>query len=207
MWPCASPGSVRYTSVRQLPRSRWLRCAGRPPVTAQAPMAMRILQFFLNSRSTSTFSALQMPPSIRPMSHGPQCLMSVSGERSNSTRSSSGNRRSSISRNDMWQPKQPASEVVARRNFFFSVMLRLCRRARRIIQRLRADRTFVIAALTDGHAKAHALYQDYAHRADMHRLVFKCDVGVLEQTGFGLDDELLGDAAPGQRKYIFAVHF
>jgi hypothetical protein len=38
-----------------------------------------------NSRSTCTFSALHRPPSMRPMSQGPQCLMSVIGERSNST--------------------------------------------------------------------------------------------------------------------------
>ena len=43
--------------------------------------------------------------------------MSVSGERSNSISSSSANSRSSMSRNDMWQPKQPASEVVATLSF------------------------------------------------------------------------------------------
>ena len=69
-------------------RSRWLRCAGRPPLTAQAPMATSILQLTRNSRSTCTFSALQTPPSMMPMSQRPQCLMSVSGERSNSTSSS-----------------------------------------------------------------------------------------------------------------------
>jgi hypothetical protein len=42
--------------------------------------------------------------------------MSVSGERSNSTCSISVNRRSSMSSSDMWQPKQPASEVVATRS-------------------------------------------------------------------------------------------
>ena len=64
--------------------SRWLRIAGRPPLIAQAPTATRILALARNSRSTCTFSALQTPPSISAMSQGPQCLMSVSGERSNS---------------------------------------------------------------------------------------------------------------------------
>ena len=50
---------------------------------------------------------------MRPMSQWPTVLMSVSGERSNSTCSSSSSRRSSMSRKDMWQPKQPASETVA----------------------------------------------------------------------------------------------
>src|SRR5450759_480306 len=80
---------------------------------AQAPTAMSILQLARNSRSTCTFSALHSPPSIKPMSHGPQCLMSVNGERFSSTCSSNATSRSSISRKDIWQPKQPASEVVA----------------------------------------------------------------------------------------------
>jgi hypothetical protein len=58
---------------------------------------------------------------------GPQCLMSVSGERSNSTRSSSSNSRSSMSSSDMWQPKQPASEVVAMRSFGRALILVLHR--------------------------------------------------------------------------------
>jgi len=36
-------------------------------------------------------------------------LISVSGERSNSTSSSKSNKRSSMSRNEVWQPKQPAT--------------------------------------------------------------------------------------------------
>src|SRR3989338_5051528 len=86
---------------------------------AQEPIAISILQFLRNSYSTCTFSALQMPPSIRPMSQGEQCLISVIGERSNSTSSSSVSSRSSMSSRDMWQPKQPASEVVAILSFGF----------------------------------------------------------------------------------------
>ena len=65
------------------PTSRWLRFAGRPPLIAGADRD-RTWQLARSSRSTCTFSALQTPPSISPMSQGPQCLMSVSGERSNS---------------------------------------------------------------------------------------------------------------------------
>jgi hypothetical protein len=39
-------------------------------IDAQAPMAISTLQLRRNSRSTWMFSALQMPPSIRPMSQG-----------------------------------------------------------------------------------------------------------------------------------------
>jgi hypothetical protein len=41
--------------------------------------------------------------------------MSVIGDRSNSAIFASSNKHSSMSRNDVWQPKQPASEVVAMR--------------------------------------------------------------------------------------------
>jgi len=95
--------------------SRRLRIAGKPPVIAQAPMATRILALARNSRNTCTFSALHTPPSISAISQGPQCLMSVNGDRSNSAIFASSNMRSSMSRNDVWQPKQPASEVVAMR--------------------------------------------------------------------------------------------
>src|SRR5512139_2673257 len=195
-WP--TPGSVRYTSCRHWPRSRWLRCAGSPPVTAHAPMATRILQLARNSRSTCTFSALHMPPSTMPMSQGPQCLMSVSGERSNSTRSSSGNSRSSMSRNDMWQPKQPASDVVAMRSLrgTASATGRL-RLARREVGGLLADRRPVEAPLADRHVEALALAQDHADRADAHRLVGRRGVGVGEAAGLGVDHEVLVDAAAG----------
>jgi hypothetical protein len=120
MPPCDRPTSVWYTSSSTSRRSRWLRCAGRPPLMAQAPIATRNLQFLRNSRSTWTFSALHRPPSMMPRSQGPQCLMSVSGERSNSIRSSSLMMRSSMSRKDMWQPKQPARLVVATRSFLIT---------------------------------------------------------------------------------------
>ena len=55
------------------------------------------------------------PGMISAISQGPQCLMSVIGDRSNSAIFASSNMRSSMSRNDVWQPKQPASEVVAMR--------------------------------------------------------------------------------------------
>ena len=81
---------------------------------AHSPHDMRILQFFRKSIRFSTFSLLQQPPSMSPMSH---CLvnflMSSIGDLLNSTRSMSCRIRSSMSRMDMWQPKQPASDAVA----------------------------------------------------------------------------------------------
>src|SRR5512139_312122 len=204
-WP--TPGSVRYTSCRHWPRSRWLRCAGSPPVTAQAPIATRILQLARNSRSTCTFSALQMPPSMMPMSQGPQCLMSVSGERLNSTRSSSANSRSSMSSSDMWQPKQPASEVVATLSLrrVTSVMMSL-QRSRRVGKRLRADRGLVVAARADRRGEADALAQDHAHRADLDGLVGDLHVGVHQPPGLRVDDQVLAEAAAGQREDVLAIH-
>src|SRR5512139_3434542 len=204
-WP--TPGSVRYTSCRHWPRSRWLRCAGSPPFTAHAPIAMRILQFARNSRSTWTFSALQMPPSTMPMSHGPQCLMSVSGERSNSTRSSSANSRSSMSSSDMWQPKQPASEVVATLSLrrVTSVMVSL-QRARRVGERLCADRGLVEAAPADRRHEPDALAQDRAHRADVDGLVGDLHVRVGEPARLGVHDQVLAEAAAGEREDVLAVH-
>src|SRR5512139_2073993 len=163
-------------------------------------MATRILQLARNSRSTCTFSALQMPPSMMPMSHGPQCLMSVSGERSNSTRSRSANSRSSMSRNDMWQPKQPASEVVATLSLrrVTSVMVFL-QRARRVDQRLVADGRCVEAARADRGGEPDALAQDHAHRADLDGLVGDLHIRVREPARFRIHDEVLSESATRQR--------
>src|SRR5574343_291175 len=178
---------------------RWLRCAGRPPVTAQAPRAISILQFWRNSRSTCTFSALHRPPSMLPISQsGLQCLMSVSGERSNSMCSSRVNKRSSISRKDMWQPKQPASEVVATFSFFLALMSLALRHDI-------GDRRLVVLAFADGHGKALVLLQDDADRADLGRLVVEREIGVAQAPRFGIDDQMRADAASGQCKNILAI--
>src|SRR5512135_2737339 len=73
--------------------------------------------------------------------------------------------------------------------------------ARSVVQRLRADRALVVTPLADRRAETDALLQDHAHRTDFHRLVGERDVGVLEQAGFRIDDEMLVDAASGQCKY------
>src|SRR5574343_294111 len=128
-------------------------------------MAIRILQFLRNSRRTWTFSALHRPPSMIPMSQsGLQCLMSVSGERSNSMCSSNVNSRSSMSRKDIWQPKQPASEVVATLSFLVGAVISAA------LRRF-GNRRLVVGAFADRHGEALTLLQDDADRADMGRLV------------------------------------
>src|SRR5574343_965740 len=177
---------------------RWLRWAGRPPLIAQAPTAIRILQFLRNSRRTWTFSALHRPPSIRPMSQsGLVVLMSVSGERSNSMCSSSVNSRSSMSRKDMWQPKQPASEVVATFSFLVGAVMSAALRF--------GNRRLIVGALADRHGKALPLLENHADRANMGRLVGQRKVGVAELAGLGIDDQVRLDAAPGQREDVLAI--
>src|SRR5574343_702341 len=142
-------------------------------------MAIRILPFLRNSRRTCTYSALHKPPSMMPMSQsGLQCLMSVSGERSNSMCSSSVNSRSSMSRKDMWQPKQPASEVVATLSFFLAVMSA----ALRTVGNFR-NRRLVVLALADRHCEAVPFRQDDADRADLRRLVVECEIGIAQLAG------------------------
>src|SRR6185369_589933 len=163
---------------------RWLRWAGRPPLMAQAPMAIRTLQFLRNSRRTWTFSALHRPPSTMPRSQsGLQVLMSVSGERSNSISSSSVNRRSSMSRKDMWQPKQPASEVVATLSFFLAVLISAA------LRRF-ANRRLVVRPLADRHGEALALLEDDADRTNLRRLVGQREVGIGQLAGLGIDDQV-----------------
>src|SRR5574343_595780 len=178
---------------------RWLRCAGRPPLMAQAPMAIRTLQFLRNSRRTCTFSALHRPPSMMPISQsGLHVLMSVSGERSNSMCSSSVNSRSSMSRKDMWQPKQPASEVVA--TFSFLVGAVMSAALRRF-----GNRRLVVLALANRHRETLALLEDHPDRANVGRLVGQREVGVAELAGLGIDEQVRLDTAPGQREYVLAI--
>ncbi len=46
-----------------------------PPIVAQSPIDTRMSQCLRKSRRTSTFSSLQQPPSINPMSTGPRELL------------------------------------------------------------------------------------------------------------------------------------
>src|SRR6056297_3551360 len=178
---------------------------------AQAPMATRMRHWLRNSWSTWTFSALHTPPSTMPMSQGPQVLISVRGLRSNSMCSSSSNSRSSMSRKDMWQPKQPASEVVAtlRRGAGVSMSVLLPAaggRARGIAGRLGAHRFPVEGPLADGHAEAGLFLQNHAHRAHFGGLVRRRHVGVRQTPRQGVDDEVFAGAPPRQPEYVLAVH-
>jgi hypothetical protein len=109
-----------------------------------------------------------------PMSQGPQCLMSVIGERSNSTALTSSNSFSSMSSSDMWQPKQPASEQVATLSFFGSVTLRPFHARHRHL----GDVVVVVEPLADRHGEAVALADDGAGRADLGGAVGHRQVGV-----------------------------
>ncbi len=68
-----------------------------------------------------------------------------------------------------------------------------------------ADRLPIEAPFADGDPEPDALAQDHAYRADVHGLVGDGDIGVGEPPGFGVDDEVLGDAAPRQRKHVLAI--
>src|SRR5574340_48740 len=174
-----------------------LRIAGMPPLMAQAPIATRTLQVLRNSRNTWTFSALHTPPSTMPTSHGPQCLMSVSGVRSNSASSTRPNRRSSISRSDMWQPKQPAREQVAMRTFC-SLM------AASGLHVLNGE--VVEYTLADRHGEAAPLHQNRPGRAHLDGLVGDGEIGIAQQAAGRIDDQDGPNSAPGKAEHVLAIH-
>src|SRR5665647_3028676 len=139
-----------------------LRMAGRPPMMAHSQTDTRTLQFLRKERRTSTFSLLQQPPSMSPTSTGlVKVLMSSMGDLLNSTRSMSPRIRSSMSRRDMWQPKQPARDAVAMTGLltvlppcpFFDVA---------------PDRDGVVFPPPDRDGEAGLLPQDGAHGAYVH---------------------------------------
>src|SRR5450759_5137385 len=142
--------------------------AGTPPLMAQAPTALRILQSARNPRSTCTFSALHTPPSTSPISHGSQRLMSVNGERLNSTCSSKATSRSSISRKDIWQPKQPASDVVAILILGSFIVMPYFGQDY-LLQANFTDLMQVKSAPSDRHFIAMFLDQDRAYRTNVYR--------------------------------------
>src|SRR5512143_2817540 len=180
-----------------------LRSAGTPPVMAHAPTATKIRQLRRNSRSTWTFSALHTPPSTRPTSQGPQRLMSVSGDRSNSTNSRRSNSRSSMSSSDMWQPKQPASEVVATRSLGSDIdALPRCPRR---LQRDGADGAQIVGSPADWHRKSLTLDQDRADGADAHRRVGDGEVGVAETSRCGIDDHPRLQPPAADAEHVLAV--
>src|SRR5512137_1431285 len=126
-----------------------LRRAGKPPMMAHSPTETRTLQALRNDRRTSTFSLLQQPPSMRPTSTGlVKVLMSSIGDLLNSTRSTSWRMRSSMSRIDMWQPKQPARDAVAMTGLLMASLL-----APRLLD-VAADGLVVVLALAHRHGEA-----------------------------------------------------
>ena len=83
----------------------------------------------------------------------------------------------------MWQPKQPASEVVAMRTFSgASVWAGSLTSGLRDVAALGfgADRLAVVEAFADRLGEADALDQDRADRADMRRLVGDREVAVAQ---------------------------
>jgi len=89
--------------------------AGMPPNTAQSPKATSVLQRLRIRRATSSVDELATAPSRMPTStpRSSGCFKSVMGVEHSRTRCSSCTIRSSMSRNDMWQPAQPASQSEA----------------------------------------------------------------------------------------------
>jgi len=118
-------------------------------------------------------------------------------------------RRADGSRKDMWQPKQPASEVVATRSLRLStaafISHLLGRRAPGEALDLHADRLNIVAPAADRHGEAAPLAQDDADRADMRCLVGERKVGVRQAPRLGIDDQVLADATPGEGKDVLAV--
>src|ERR1035437_1769222 len=181
-----------------------LRNAGTPPVMAQAPIATSTLQCLRNSSSTWTFSALLTPPSTMPMSHGPQCLVSVNGVRSNSIIPNRSNSFSSISSKDIWQPKQPASEQVATRIFRFSFMVRL--HLFHWSHLHFADFLMIECALAYGYLGALAFDQNRAGRADMSSLVGHSEIGIAQSAAGRIYHQTRTNTAPGDTEYVLAVN-
>src|SRR5450830_1020977 len=145
---------------------------------AQAPTATNILQCLRKERSICTFSELHNPPSIRPKSHCPTCLISVKGDRSNSTSSSSSKRRSSISSSDMWQPKQPAKETVANLALFLTVAFILPVLFCHTTVDVNVYRLLVEGTLAYGHDEAALLGQDDTYGTHVSRLVYGTEISI-----------------------------
>src|SRR5512140_2116331 len=144
---------------------------GTPPLMAHSPRETSTSHCLRNCSSTWTFSSLQQPPSTIPTAQRPwNSLKSLIGDRSNSTRSASCRIRSSMSRMDMWHPKQPARLTVAMR--VLVVILFLSRRFD-----VPADGNLVIGSPPHRHRIADALLQQGPDRARGDRFVRSPQVG------------------------------
>src|SRR5664279_1247568 len=103
-----------YTVSSTAVRPNVLRIDGTLPVTAQSPSATNSLEcsraFFSFFKSSDVLTA----PSTKVISTASgNSLISTSGEYTKSATSKMLISLSSMSRNDMWQPEQPSSQMVA----------------------------------------------------------------------------------------------
>jgi hypothetical protein len=96
----------------------------------------------------------------------------------------------------MWQPKHPASEVVATLSFFFGAFISACSSVTALA--VAAIGCLVVFALADRHGKAPPLLEDDTHRADLGRLVVEREVGIAQLAGLGIDDQVRLDAPAGE---------
>src|SRR5271157_1642085 len=103
-----------YTVSMTAVRPQTFRIDGTLPVTAQSPSATTVVAWSRTLRAFARSSSLLTEPSTSAMSTcSGNCFRSTSGEYTKSACSSTVRMRSSMSRNDMWQPEQPSSQIVA----------------------------------------------------------------------------------------------
>jgi len=116
-WTPGEPAAGDDTVARRIKSSmvKPFRMAGTLPVTAQSPRAIRKPARRRRSRTLCQSSSLLTAPSTMARSMaGGSSLASTYGEATTSIREAISISRSSMSRNDMWQPEQPSSHMVAR---------------------------------------------------------------------------------------------
>ena len=127
------------------------------------------------------------------------------GDLSKSTSSMSCRMRSSMSRIDMWHPKQPARDAVATLGFAMAGYLSVIGRGGRPPGLdVGPDRLDVVEPLADGHRVAHALPEDRADRADVHGLVGAAQIRI-RQVRLGVHPDLLVRAPPHELEGVLPV--
>jgi hypothetical protein len=84
----------------------------------------------------------------------------------------------------MWQPKQPASEVVARRTFRFSITALISsldfRSTFRQLSYLLANGFLVVQTLANRHGKALALFKDDADRTNVRGAISQREIRIRQ---------------------------
>src|SRR6266496_2189977 len=141
---------------------------GTLAVTAQSPNETRVLVRSRTSRILWRSSSLDTAPSTRQTStFSGYSFTSMSGLYTMSASWAISRSRSSMSRNDMWQPEQPSSQTVAMRGLAVTAGLSSRRPARDIDHaKVWQERTAALAALGD----RAALLEQGAGRADLDAL-------------------------------------